>query len=158
MKLLRTAALTGIVIAAVVVLALEPASGASTDKNVASCNDNVLIGHGKAEWRSESNVAGPVGVRVVVGVANVEHRVEQLFFGFEVMQQSGRADPGLPGDLGQRRIAPPIASQQPLGHGKDSLFAILTFGPQRLVRPCLGHRTPLSNQPTEHTVGWLGRP
>jgi hypothetical protein len=54
--------LTGIVIAAVVVLALEPASGASTDKNVASCNDNVLIGHGKAGWRSESNVAGPVGV------------------------------------------------------------------------------------------------
>ena len=62
MKLLRTAALTGIVIAAVVVLALEPASGASTDKNVASCNDNVLNGHGRAGWRSESNVAGPVGV------------------------------------------------------------------------------------------------
>jgi hypothetical protein len=60
MKLLRTAALTGIVIAAVVVLALEPASGASTDKNVASCNDNVLIGHGNARWRSESNVVGPV--------------------------------------------------------------------------------------------------
>ncbi len=56
MKFLRTAALTGIVIAAVVVLALEPASGASTDKNVASCNDNVLIGHGKAGWRSESSV------------------------------------------------------------------------------------------------------
>ncbi len=62
MKLLRTAALTGIVIAAVVVLALEPASGASTDKNVASCNGNVLIGHGEAGWRSESNVAGPVGL------------------------------------------------------------------------------------------------
>jgi hypothetical protein len=62
MKVLRTAALTGLVIAAVVVLALEPASGASTDKNVASCNDNVLIGHGKAGWRSESSSAGPVGV------------------------------------------------------------------------------------------------
>jgi hypothetical protein len=62
MKLLRTAALTGIVIAAVVVLALEPASGASTDKNVASCNDNVLNGHGKDGWRSESSSAGPVGV------------------------------------------------------------------------------------------------
>src|ERR1700761_6661332 len=62
MKLLRTAALTGIVTAAVVVLALEPASGASTDKNVAGCNDNVLIGHGKASWRSESNSAGPVGL------------------------------------------------------------------------------------------------
>src|ERR1700761_1154528 len=62
MKLFKTAALTGIVIAAVVVLALDPASGASTDKNVASCKDNVLIGHGKASWRSESNSAGPVGV------------------------------------------------------------------------------------------------
>jgi hypothetical protein len=62
MKFLRTGALTGLVIAAVVVLALEPASGASTDKNVASCNDNVLIGHGKAGWRSESSWAGPVGV------------------------------------------------------------------------------------------------
>src|SRR6201995_2683096 len=61
MKLLRTAALTGIVIAAVVVLALEPASGASIDKNVAACTDNVLIGHGKASWRSESNSAGPGG-------------------------------------------------------------------------------------------------
>jgi hypothetical protein len=39
-------------------LALEPASGASTDKNVASCNDNVLIGHGKAGWRSESSSPG----------------------------------------------------------------------------------------------------
>lgn len=62
MKLLRTAALTGIVIAAVVVLALEPASGASIDKNVAGCTDNVLIGHGKAGWRSESSWAGPVGL------------------------------------------------------------------------------------------------
>jgi hypothetical protein len=62
MKLFKTAALTGIVIAAVVVLALEPASGASTDKNVASCNDNVLIGHGKVGWRRESNSSGPVGV------------------------------------------------------------------------------------------------
>ena|ERR1700761_9588622 len=62
MKVLRTAALTAIVIAAVVVLALEPASGASTSKNVASCNDNVLVGHGKPGWRSESNFAGPVGL------------------------------------------------------------------------------------------------
>jgi len=62
MKLLKTAALTGIVIAAVVVLALDPASGASTQKNVATCADNVLIGHGEPGWRSESNSAGPVGV------------------------------------------------------------------------------------------------
>lgn len=63
MKVLKTAALTGLVIAAVVVLALEPASGASTDKNVASCADNVLIGHGTMNWRHESSFAGPVGVR-----------------------------------------------------------------------------------------------
>ncbi len=62
MKFLRTAAVTGLVIAAVVVLALEPASGASTAKNVATCADNVLIGHGEAGWRSESNSAGPLGV------------------------------------------------------------------------------------------------
>jgi hypothetical protein len=62
MKLLKTAALTGIVIAAVVVLALQPASGASVDKNVANCSDNVLIGSGKPTWRSESNVAGPLGM------------------------------------------------------------------------------------------------
>jgi hypothetical protein len=61
MKVLKTAALTGVVIAAVVVLALEPASGASADKNVASCH-NVFAGHADAQWRSESSVAGPVGV------------------------------------------------------------------------------------------------
>jgi hypothetical protein len=62
MRLLKTAALTGIVIAAVVVLALEPASGASADKNVASCHD-VFAGHADPHWRRESNVAGPVGMR-----------------------------------------------------------------------------------------------
>jgi hypothetical protein len=61
MRLLKTAALAGIVIAAVIVLALEPASGASADKNVASC-DNVLAGNADAGWQQESNVAGPVGV------------------------------------------------------------------------------------------------
>lgn len=65
MKFLKKAAVTGLVIAAVVVLALDPASGASTEKNVdvARCADNVMIGSGKPSWRSESNVAGPVGVR-----------------------------------------------------------------------------------------------
>lgn len=61
MKVLKTAALAGIVIAAVIVLALEPASGASADKNVASCHD-VLAGRADAGWRQESSVAGPVGV------------------------------------------------------------------------------------------------
>jgi hypothetical protein len=61
MKLLKTAALTGIVITAVVVLALEPASGAGTESNVAACS-KAINGSGKASWRGESVVAGPVGV------------------------------------------------------------------------------------------------
>lgn len=61
MKVLRTAALTGIVIAAVIVLALEPASGASTEWNRADCS-KAIIGSGKPSWRAESRSAGPVGV------------------------------------------------------------------------------------------------
>jgi hypothetical protein len=61
MRLLKTAAVTGIVIAAVVVLALEPASGAGTEANVADCS-KAIIGSGKPSWRSEATVAGPVGV------------------------------------------------------------------------------------------------
>ncbi|HVS99912.1 MAG TPA: hypothetical protein VHE08_05285 [Solirubrobacterales bacterium] len=61
MNFLRTAALTGLVIAAVVVLALEPAAGAGTEANVADCSQ-AIIGSGRATWRSESVVAGPVGV------------------------------------------------------------------------------------------------
>jgi hypothetical protein len=61
MKVLRTAALTSIVIAAVVVLALDPASGAGTEANLADCSQ-ATIGRGRPTWRSESVVAGPVGV------------------------------------------------------------------------------------------------
>jgi hypothetical protein len=60
MKLLKTAALTGIVIVAVVVLALEPASGAGTEWNKADCS-KAIIGSGSPIWR-ESVFAGPVGV------------------------------------------------------------------------------------------------
>jgi hypothetical protein len=61
MKVLKTAAAMGIVIAAVVVLALDPASGASTEWNAAPCS-KAIIGSGGPEWRSESVVAGPVAV------------------------------------------------------------------------------------------------
>jgi hypothetical protein len=61
MRFLRTTLLTGVVIAAVVVLALEPAAGAETRSNVAVCSE-AIIGSGKATWESESKVAGPVGV------------------------------------------------------------------------------------------------
>ncbi|MFN8162603.1 MAG: hypothetical protein U0R26_02010 [Solirubrobacterales bacterium] len=39
-----------------------PAGAATDDANVAACR-LVFIGHGTAGWRSESAVAGPVGVR-----------------------------------------------------------------------------------------------
>jgi hypothetical protein len=37
-------------------------AGSTADSNVAPC-DKAIIGHGPADWRSESVVAGPVGVR-----------------------------------------------------------------------------------------------
>ena len=79
--------------------------------------------------------AAVIRVGVVVGVAGVEHRVEQLFLGFEVVQQTGGRDPGLLGDLGQRRVAPAVARQQPLGDREDALPAVLALGEERRVRP-----------------------
>jgi hypothetical protein len=61
MKVLKTVAMTGVVIAAVVVLALEPASGAGTESNVAAC-PKAIIGSANSHWREESVSAGPVGV------------------------------------------------------------------------------------------------
>jgi hypothetical protein len=61
MRVFKTAAMAAIVIAAVVVLALEPASGASTEWNRADCS-TAFIGSGKPSWRTESRSAGPVGV------------------------------------------------------------------------------------------------
>ena len=75
-------------------------------------------------------VARPVRMRVVVGVADVEHRVQQLFLGVEVMQQAGGADAGFAGDLGKGRVAPPVTGQQPLRNGQDPLLAVFAFQPQ----------------------------
>jgi hypothetical protein len=52
---------TGLVVAAVVVLALEPASGAATEWNAAPCS-KAIIGSGGPGWRGESVLAGPVAV------------------------------------------------------------------------------------------------
>ena len=99
----------------------------------------------------------PVGVRVVVGVAGVEHRVEQLLLGLEMMQQPGRGHPGFLGDLGQRGVAPAVARQQSLGHGENPLLAVVALGKKRGVRSamsagvnCRRHRsgTRLLRQPT----------
>jgi hypothetical protein len=61
MKFLQTAALTGLVIAAVVVLALEPAAGAGVEKNVAPCS-KAIIGAGNTEGAVMTS-AGPVTIR-----------------------------------------------------------------------------------------------
>jgi hypothetical protein len=61
MKFLKMAALTGLVIAAVVVLALEPASGASTESNVADCS-KAIRGSGAPAWSPEKTSGGPVSV------------------------------------------------------------------------------------------------
>src|ERR1700761_7057934 len=76
MKLLRTAALTGIVIAAVVVLALEPASGAGTEKNIAACS-KAIIGSGSPAGLSS---AGPVSVSRVA-MRNMERNAAGEFVG-----------------------------------------------------------------------------
>jgi hypothetical protein len=69
----------------------------------------------------------------VVLVAGVEHRVEQLLLGLEVVQQPGRRHPGFLGDLGQRGVAPSVAREQPLGHAENALPTVLALGEQRLV-------------------------
>jgi hypothetical protein len=61
--------------------------------------------------------------------------MQQLLFGLEMVQQPGGTHAGLAGDLGQRRVPPPVPREQPLRDGQDSLFAILTLGAQRVVRP-----------------------
>jgi hypothetical protein len=61
MRFLKTAALIGVISAAVVVLAREPASGARLESNVADCS-KAMVGSGAADWRKEAVVAGPVGV------------------------------------------------------------------------------------------------
>jgi hypothetical protein len=61
MRFLKTAAVTGIVIAAVVVLALDNASGAGKEWNEAPCS-KAILGSGQPGWRDEAAFAGPVGV------------------------------------------------------------------------------------------------
>lgn len=91
------------------------------------------------------DVAGAVGVGVVVGVTGVQDRVEQLFLRLEVMQQARRADPGLLGDLPERGTPPAVPRQQSLGHGQDPLLAVLSLSEQRGVRPLIRHPVPPAN-------------
>ena len=97
--------------------------------------------------RSISSRMSPraVGVGVVVGVAGIQHRVEQLFLRLEVMQQARRADPGFLGDLPERGIPPAVPRQQPLGDGQNPLLAVLALGEQRGVWPLIRHPVPPTN-------------
>jgi hypothetical protein len=63
MRFFKTAAIMGMVIVAVVVLALEPASGASREANKAPCS-KAILGGGHPAWLAEAAFAGPVGVDV----------------------------------------------------------------------------------------------
>ena len=107
------------------------------------------LGH-SAELRDQ--IPGSViRVGVIVGVAGIEHRVEQLLLGLEVVQQPGGGHPGLLGDLSQRGVAPAVPREQPLGHAKNPLPAVLALGEERRVGPIRRplwlrgcHRTPLS--------------
>ena len=102
------------------------------------------------------DVARHVHVGQVVGVAGVEHRVQKLFFGLEVMQQTSRGHAGFLRDLAERGATPAIARQQTLRHGEDPLPPVLSLGEERGVSPLIGHETPF-NQPTERTLDWLAR-
>jgi hypothetical protein len=50
-------------LATLLTAALTVGVGPTAESNVAPC-DKAMIGHGSADWRSESAVAGPVGVRL----------------------------------------------------------------------------------------------
>ncbi len=89
-------------------------------------------------------VTGPVGVGVVIEVAGIEHRVQQLLLRFEVMQQPRGRDPGLAGDLGERRAAPAVAGEQALRDVENPLLAVLPLGEKGVVSPCDGHQNPLN--------------
>jgi len=101
------------------------------------------------------DVAFQIRVRQVVGVAGVEHGVQQLLFGLEVMQQAGRGHASFLSDLAERGAAPSVTSHQTLGHSQDALPPVLSLGEQRGISPLIGHEAP-SNQPTERTLDWLG--
>ena len=81
-------------------------------------------------------IARPVvGMDFVVGVSSVEHGVEQLLFGLEVMQQAGGRDARFLRDQSQGRVAPAIARQQAFGDGQNPLPTVLTLGEKRGIWP-----------------------
>jgi hypothetical protein len=89
MKLLKTAAVTGLVAAAVVVLALEPASGAGTEANVADCS-RAMRGSGTPAWSPEMTSGGPVSVSRVA-MAKMYLGANGTFYGkVPLMVEGGR--------------------------------------------------------------------
>ncbi len=127
---------------------MRSCSGASGRMFSTSSTVNVPTSSGARLKRSATaaisveQIAGPVGMGVVIEVTRIEHRVQQLLLGFEVMQQPRGGDAGFAGDLGERRVAPAVAREQALRDVEDPLLAVLALGEKRVVWPCDGHRTP----------------
>jgi hypothetical protein len=79
MRALRTTALTALVAVAVVVFALEPASGAATESNEAACSE-AMRGSGKPAWSLEMASGGPVSVSRAA-MAKMYLRRDGTFYG-----------------------------------------------------------------------------
>src|SRR5580698_1114900 len=71
-----------------------------------------------------------------------KHRVEQLLFGREVVQQPRRAHAGLLRDLAQRGAAAAIARHHPLRHGQDPRSPLLALREKRGITPLISHKVP----------------
>jgi hypothetical protein len=91
-----------------------------------------------------------IGMGVVVRIASLEYRMQQVLFGLEMMQQSGGGDPGLMGDLTESRAAPAIPGEQSLGDSKNPLTAILSPGQKSGIRPRIRHWSPFTNLLNTH--------
>ena len=94
------------------------------------------------ELRDE--IAGRIVLGEIVRVAGIEHRVQQLLLGLEMMQQAGRADPGLLRDLPECRAAASVPGEQPLCHGQDPLPTVFSLGQEGGIRPLSGHPAPFN--------------
>jgi hypothetical protein len=80
--------------------------------------------------------------------------MQQLFLGFEVVQQASRADAGLTRDQAQAGTPAAIPRQEALGGKKYALPPVFALGEEGGVSSLITHHGPF-NQPTERTLDWL---
>ncbi len=78
-------------------------------------------------------VAVEIGDGLVLRVAGIEHGVQQLLLGGEMVQEARRAHPGGPGDLAERCRPASARRHHAQRHLKYVLPAVLALGEQRLV-------------------------